>query len=170
MICGRDFKLKSVDFEQIKSNKPFKIWDLVLYCPILVLVLALLFAFVIFPADSAVESTGFKIILNDKEVFVFDYSTRTYSLDPESIDQIIVEDLSGGFCIVKVISDKNSGAFNTVTANIEKHMVSVTESNCSESKECVHTPDIKDSHGVIVCAPHKLKVVPTNGYRPVVTG
>lgn len=159
-----------MDFRQIKTSKPFKPWDLLLYCLILLLVFALFFAFVIFPADSASDSTGFKIILNDKEVFVFDYTAGTFSVEPEFSDVIAVEIISDGVYSVKIYSDKSTGAFNTVLADTTARTVSVSESNCSESKECVHTPSIVNSRGVIICAPHKLKIVPVTNYRPVVTG
>ena len=160
-----------MNFEQIKTSKPFKIFDLFLYCFILILVVVLFSVFVFFPANANLVNSGFKVILHDKQIFTFDYHTHTYSLLPDYTDLIDIEDLGEGIYNIKIFTDQNKSQYNLLTVDSKSKSIRVADANCSISKDCVHMKELKNSDDLLICAPHKLKVLPLNsGYKPPVTG
>ncbi len=160
-----------MNFEQIKTSKPFKIFDLFLYCFVLILVIVLFSVFVFFPANANLVNAGFKVILHDKQIFTFNYDTHTCSLLPDYTDFINIEDLGEGFYNIKIFTDQNKTQYNLLTVNSKNKTVRIADANCSISKDCAHMKEMKESNDLLICAPHKLKVLPLNiGYKPPVTG
>ena len=124
-----------------------------------------------FPARTSENNYGFKLVRGGKDIFCFNYNTHTYTLSAGYDNLITVEEFSEGFFYVKVFTDTTKNSFNTIEVDSNSRQVSVTDSNCSNSKDCVHTSAIKDGYGIIICVPHDLKILPVgDGYRPIVTG
>lgn len=163
--------MTSLNFERIKSNRPFKIGDLVLYFFILVFVAALFFVFVLLPTSTSKDADGFKIILKGNEVFLFNYSTCEYEIFADYNDYVTVIDEGNGAYKIKIYTDSEKTEFNLLTVNATEKTVGMSDSNCSESKDCVHMPYVTDEDDFILCAPHKLKILPSNsGYKPPTSG
>ena len=112
-----------MNFEQIKTSKPFKIFDLFLYCFVLILVVVLFSVFVFFPANANLVNSGFKVILHDKQIISFDYHTHTYSLLPDYTDLIDVEDLGEGIYNIKIFTDQNKSQYNLLIVNSKSKTV-----------------------------------------------
>lgn len=140
-------------FYKIKNSKPFEKSDVFLYASSLVILAVLFIVFVVFPTNKL--SNGFNISLDGKTAIVINVKSRTYSIANEFADDISVIESEDGISF-EIFTDDNGG-YNVVYVNYDSMQAKVSDSNCSIRKDCVHTSPIKDS-GVIVCAPHKLKV------------
>ena len=74
------------------------------------------------------------------------------------------------FNVVIYTSSEKKG-FNEIVFDCVNLTAKVIESTCSSSKDCVHTPALT-TNGSIYCAPHNLKIVPSNfdGLVPPIAG
>ena len=142
--------------ERIKESKPFHFGDLFVYILSAIFLFILFAVFVIFPPTT--QSDGIKITKDGKEVFTYYFSSHDYQIVNEFSDLIVVNESDEGL-YVKIFFDDLKRSFNVVYIDFSSSTARVTESNCSSSKDCVHSSPVKDS-GVIVCAPHKLKIAP----------
>ncbi len=142
--------------EKIKQSKPFMKVDIIIYFLSLVLVVMLFLIFVIFPQKTT--ATGFSVSLDGNHLLTYNSITKTYDLDDKfsHLVEVIEDDNKVNF---KIYSSDEKTGFNLLVIDKISHTAYITESNCSNRKDCVHTSPIKDS-GVIVCAPHKLKISP----------
>ncbi len=148
----------------VKNSLPFKHWDLLIYSLTIILIVLLFVFLVILPKN--VNSTGFEVFVNGKVAFSFDYAKYSYQIDGEFNSMVEVENEENGFSF-KLYSDKEKTHFNVIFVNTTNKSVKMTDSNCF-SKDCVYSPAISDK-GVILCAPHGMKVVPI-GIQPPTAG
>lgn len=135
--------------EQAKSDRGFKIWDLVIYGGVILLAAALFIA--VFLSRDTSPLKGIRISVKNEVVYEYDFKkgeiSRTEAVEIISDDgDLIVLDISAG------------GGYNRVEIN-KNGWVRITSADCS-SRDCVYTPKIADNGGVIYCRPHNLKIVP----------
>lgn len=150
---------------KIKIARLFRIGDLILYLTILMVVLSLFLGFVIFPSREL--SNGFQALVGNESILTFKYD-NDYDINQNFADNVSVKIESNTYKFT--ISTENNG-YNVISVDTVNKLVSVTESNCSISKDCVHTPALTVKGGAIICVPHNLKIVPLgDGYRPPITG
>ena len=163
---GWGFILKKFDFATLKQRKFFEIFDLFLYFFISIIILILFFSFVIFPNKN--NHLGFKCIYNGEVLFSYEYSTQELKTHNNNLIWKVEHKAFENKIVVYYNNEKTQ--FNIISYNNEKKFVDVTESTCSTSKNCVHSPSITNV-GVIICLPYNLKIVPlSNNFQPIVTG
>lgn len=160
--------MKKREISEIKSLKPFEFNDLFLYAFLIIAVLFLFIIFVISPNKKNAE--GFTVKKGENTVCTFTYLNQTLSVNSDYINLVVSEKTDGGFIITVYTSNDKSG-YNELTVDTTAKTVKVSKSTCSVSKDCVYSPAIGND-GAIYCAPHDLKIIPTNGsgYVPPVTG
>lgn len=144
--------LKKLD--EVKQNKWFRAWDIIIYAVILIAAVALILAFTLGGDRSEVE--GFYVAYKGERVLSFDFSEDS----PKVLDgnRITVSAQGNVFTIRFETED---GGYNIIEADAENKTVRVTESNCSLHKDCTYTAPIKsNSSPSIVCTPHSLVIVP----------
>ena len=155
-------------YDDVKQRKPFVLIDIAVYAAIVLTVVGFFLAFIIFPKNE--NSDGFKVFVDEKEIFVFYYDTCDYETKEYGgkIEMQTVEDKK---TYVVRIFPRGDQEFNLLYVNAEEKTVKITDANCSNRKDCVYTPEIKSGSGAIYCMPHKLKVLPIKSdYRPIRTG
>ena len=140
--------------ESVKKDRGFKLADLIIYAVIALAVLSLFLAVFLTRNDSPLK--GVRIFIEDKEVFVCDFESSEYSVSDERATVVEGQTLE-----VKITV--NSG-YNIVSIDMSARTAKVTEADC-RGRDCVHTPEIKDSGGIIYCSPHSVRVEPF-GYEP----
>lgn len=136
--------------EEVKADRGFKLWDLIIYGGIILLA-AVLFFVVFFTRDSR-PLKGIKIYVGNEIVFDYNFEESKYvSGDSAEILSDSEDELT-----VKIFTE--GSGYNIV--KIEKNgAVDVTEANC-RTKDCVYTAKITDSGGAIYCRSHGLKILP----------
>ena len=150
--------------EQVKKDRFFRIWDILVYGVIIVVVVALFLA-VTLTADKS-SLTAISAYYDNGVAFSYDFEKG--ELNIAMPDNVKVED--NGENTLTIIFCTNGGSldkpesYNTIVIDKAERTVSVTESDCSNRKDCVHTPALKDSSSLIVCSPHHLRILPDD-YR-----
>lgn len=135
---------------EVKADKGFKIWDLVIYGVIILLTAALFIVVFLTRDDSPLK--GIKIYVGNEVVFDYNFEEGKYT-SSESAEVIseTEEELT-----VKITTGGNG--YNTVMIKKEGS-VKVTEANC-RTKDCVYTAEIENNGGAIYCRSHGLKIIP----------
>ena len=155
--------MKNRIYESLKTRKPFETCDVFVYVFILILLFTLSIFFVFSPKS---ESSGFKAEVDGKTVFEFDYTNETYEIFEDFNIDVNLEENT-----VTIYFDEQRTEYNVLLIDTENKSVKVTESTCSNSRECTRIPAVKDSSGSIYCTPHKLKIVSlSNSANEPVTG
>lgn len=149
--------MKKQTVNEIKNSKPFNKVDVLVYVTLLLIVFALFAAFVFSPAKKDVE--GFIVEQDGKTVLTYTLSDKNYVVSSEFAESVEITDGENG--VYFKIYQSNGTKYNIVYIDFDGY-ADVTESNCSTSADCVHSPAITNS-GAIVCVPNSLKVSPING-------
>lgn len=146
--------------ESVKSEKGFKLPDLIVYGIILLLVAILLIT--MFATRNTDPFQGVRIYVDKTAVMSYDFNKGSLSgLEVIAKDGSVEapENVSGNVFTVKVRT--GGDGYNLIEINQSSRSVRVIEANCS-SHDCVHTPAIKDNNGIIFCSPHRLRIIPFN--------
>lgn len=144
---------------QVRKDRFFKIWDILIYGLIAAVVAALFIAAALTADNSALQSV--EVRYNNALAFFYDFSADEYEISlPQNI---AVEENEDGLTVT-FCTDGGSLAeprdYNIIFIDKSARTVSVTESDCSNRKDCVHTRAITNSSGVIACTPHRLEISP----------
>ncbi len=143
-------------YEKIKTRKPFEVGDILIYSCLILIVLVLFLCFVILPKNK--DSNGFRVFLDDKEIFTFSYENESYSILDGYENYVVIDTYNN---TVTIYHDNDKTEKNILSYSIEKHSVYMLDSNCSNSKDCTYEPAISNN-GAIYCAPRKLTVLALN--------
>lgn len=137
--------------EQVKRDKGFRLFDLIIYGVILVAV-AIVFT-VVFTTRNADPLTGIKIYANGEEVFTYEFGSGYVVAENEALT--VEEDGKG----ITVTIRTDGGGLNIVYINISSKTVKMTEANC-KGKHCLYFPEMTNNTDFIYCSPHGVKIEP----------
>ena len=143
--------LKKLD--EVRADKGFRLWDILVY-GVLALIITAIFLSVFLTRDRG-KLEGFQVYAGNEIVY-------SYSFDDGEIrrgEGVEAEDTERGF---KLTVRTDGGGINVITVDSKNRKVEVTEANCSNRKDCVHTPAIADNSGFIYCLPHAVRILPLN--------
>lgn len=135
---------------QVKKDKGFKIFDLIIYGAIIALVAVLFIVW--FTVSDRTPLGGVRVSVEGQVVFEYDFQKDEY----EVLSDCVTVEESGDKLTVTVIP--HAGERNVIVID-KKGTVTVTEADCY-GKDCKYMPDIKDNSGIIYCSPHKLRIEP----------
>lgn len=135
--------------QQVKEDKGFKLFDLIIYGIIAVLI-AVLFIAVFVPRDKSAMS-GVRVYAGGEVVFEYDFTSKEYKAYG---DNVTVTD--GEILEVRI---EINGGYNLLNIDPLARTAKMAEADC-RGQDCVHTPAITDNSGIIYCSPHGVKVVP----------
>ena len=153
--------------KSIRKSSPFKKWDLLLYSFIVAIVFFLILFFVILNNGS--KANNFYVYHGDELMLTFDFD-KNVKVNEDYKNLIITTDNQDSL-LIKVVNKDDVSLYNVIKVDTKNKKVSVCESNCSIGHDCVKCPAIDSDKGAIVCAPHHLKIVGSNGdYRSPVIG
>jgi hypothetical protein len=146
----------------VRSDKGFRIFDLIIYGAVAVLIVALFLAFVVFRDRSQID--GVSAYINNELVFTYTFEDDEYKIVKEDNVQIISDD-DKELKVKFVIGD----GYNDMTINKYERSANVTDADCSARKDCVYMDSITEKSKSIHCTPHGLKILPA-GYEAVDDG
>ncbi len=137
--------------------------DIVVYTALLAVIVFLFMFFFVFSNNKTTE--GFTVSVNGKTVLTYYYNAKTVIADDTSVEIKIIDDK------IYIFFDEGKKDFNELTVDLNKRTVKVTDSSCSDTKDCILEPAVGNS-GAIYCAPHKLKISVLNEKEnlPPITG
>ena len=149
--------------DNLRERKPFAKRDVLVYVTIIAAIAALFCAFVIFPRKS--PQTGFNAYHDGVRIFSYVYEDDFLDVEDKWLSRVVKD----GDRIFVYFDDAHTD-FNELTVNRANGTVTITDSTCSRTKDCVYEPELGDT-GAIYCAPHKLKLAPTTAVaQPPVIG
>lgn len=138
--------------EQVKADKGFKIWDLIIYGVIAVTV-AVLFIVVFVTKDES-PLTGVRVFVEGQAVFAYEFGGEpVYS---ETVTEEHVKEDGNGLTVTVNCAN---GGINVIYIDKSAKTAKVTEANCNV-KQCVYFPAIDDNNKLIYCNPHGLRIEP----------
>lgn len=148
--------------EQVKKDRFFRIWDILIYV-IVVAVVVVLFITTAVTTDRSTLSAVSAYYNND---LVFAYDFEKDELEIKLAENAKIRHEDGASLTIVFCEDggnlEDPKDYNLILINKSERSVSVTESDCSYRKDCVHTPALTSNAAIIVCSPHMLKIVPDN--------
>ena len=154
------------------SSKIFEKKDALVYIGLACFIFCL---FLIFSLPQACadkdKNYGFKITVKDQTVATLDANSISPVSVADNFLSLVEVSSNGDVYTIKIYTDEQKLSFNVIEFNAGEISVKVTESTCSESKDCVHFPTLYNS-GSIYCAPHHLKIQTLlgGGFVPPTTG
>lgn len=141
--------------ENVKKDGGFRVWDLLIY-GVIVLVVAVIFI-AVFATRNKSELTGVRFYVNNAAVYEYDFTEKSDGYKGIFLSEVVeVTEDNGKILKLKVSA---YGGYNVVELD-RSGSVKVTGADCSRRADCVHTPAVKDGGGVIFCSPHRFKIVP----------
>ena len=138
--------------ENVKKDKGFRLFDLILY-GVIVLIVAVSFI-AVFATKNKSPLTGVCVYLDEKLVFEYDFENDSFSVSEGY--KIEVEPKSESLQVKVSTSD----GYNLIEIE-KKGSVRIKQADC-HGRDCVYSPAIKDNNGIIFCSPHRLKITPRN--------
>lgn len=143
--------------EQVRKTKYFRIWDLLVYGVVL-LVIAALFLAVFLTTDNS-SANGFTVRQRDKIVFTyyFDSGKYEYSLT----DGVVTVEEEDEETLKITVRTADGNGYNKLEVDKANKSVRVTDANCSLlKKDCVYTPALSNNSSTISCLPHEMYIEP----------
>lgn len=140
---------------QVKSDRGFKIWDLLVYGVILAAAAALLIAVFVRRDNNPLK--GIIITVGEETALTYDFETGIAEYtDVEQGGMIEVEQQTESLFVFSVRRGKH---YNRVRIDKSARTVKVIAADCSRN-DCVYTSAIKDNSGMIYCSPNDMKIMP----------
>ena len=143
--------------EQVKKTKYFRLWDILVY-GIILLIIASLFLVVFLTGDKT-SANGFTIRQANKVVFTYYFDTDSYEYN--LTDGVIKIDSQDESSLNFTVYTRDKSGFNKIKVDKVNNSVEVVDADCSLlRKDCVYTPALKDNSSVISCLPHEMYIEP----------
>ena len=136
--------------EQVKKDKGFKLFDLIIYGVVALLVAALFI--VVFTTRDKSPLTGVRIYVKTEVVFEYEFGKE---LPKELHSGVEVKEDGTGI----TVTIRNDGDLNVVYIDKDKKTVKMQEANC-RSKDCIYSPKIDNNSKFICCSAHGVRVEP----------
>ena len=136
--------------EQVKADKGFRIWDLIIYGVVALLVAVLFIS--IFITRNKDPLSGITISVKSESVFEYEFGGTPSVLS----DMVTIEEDGKG---ITVTVCPRQGDLNIVYIDKSAKTVKMKEANC-KGKQCLYFAAMKDNSGFIICDPHGIKIEP----------
>ena len=134
--------------EQVKKDRGFKLFDIIIYGAVMILV-AVLFI-VLFTTRDTSSLTGVKITVKGEVVFEYEFGES-----PQYSDGVTVEEDEKGI----TVTISSEGDKNVVFIDKVKNTAKMIEANC-KGKHCMYFVAMDNNSDFIYCSPHGVKVEP----------
>jgi hypothetical protein len=147
--------MRNRDIGEIKKAKAFAPGDIIIYAAAAVCAAVLLCVFLI-PQKSSAVLDGIDIYYGETVIFSYDFSEKSATINKDYADNIVTErEGDTVFVTIRVKEGYNKLEIDAASAKM-------TEADCGPYAECVNDfPPITQGGDVIVCLPHRIKVVGT---------
>ncbi|MDE7454054.1 MAG: NusG domain II-containing protein [Clostridia bacterium] len=138
--------------EQVKQDKGFKIFDLIIYGVIAVTV-AVLFI-VIFTTRNTDPLTGLRVYVKAELVFEYEFGMTESAEDGKRSERITVEEDGDN---IKIIIEEGNDR-NTIQIDKKAKSVKMVEANCN-GRDCM-LMKMKNNSDQIICNSHRVRIEP----------
>lgn len=144
---------------EIKNSKPFYPFDLIIYCVLALIVAVTVFA--VFFTGKNVENQGVYILFDNETAAEYRFKNDKFTVNDGFENHFSIADNG-----IYFYPDENSREhYNLIITDGENKTVYIAEATCA-GHDC-EKQKITENGGVIICAPHKLKIIPIKLSDPV---
>ncbi|MGN0771251.1 MAG: NusG domain II-containing protein [Christensenellales bacterium] len=141
--------MKKVDkVSRVRSLRPFKKADVIVYIVLAVVIVALVLAFCLPRKNSLL--TGIEIKVSGKVAASYDFD-RDEIFVGENVEFVSVQ---GGYEITVHVG----GEYNVIFVDVIERKARITSADCSSSADCTTMSEITKAGDSIICVPHQLVV------------
>lgn len=150
--------------QQVKKDKGFKIFDLLIYGVIILVIAALFLAFVVTRKEDPIQ--GIQVLYKKEVVLTFNFedgSCAVTSGKESHVGDLVETEKKVTFTFYAA----DESQYNEITIDKENKSAYVTSANCNRfegGKECVHMQSVASTADTILCTPHAMEIVPL-GYE-----
>lgn len=135
--------------EQVKKDKGFKIFDLVIYG---VICLAITAAFLLFHfLSDRSELDGIRVLYNSAVIYEYDFENGEIRTSDN-----ITKTQNGDLITLTITVGEG---YNILEINTKEGTATITDADCN-SKSCVHMPSMTNNSNTIICQTHYLVITP----------
>lgn len=142
----------------VRENKPFAVWDLLVYAVIAALLVVLFLVFVVFDVFGTDSARGIRVQVNDEIVYTYVFGDG--GTVAQGWEDRVEERTDGSLLLVRITTDDG---WNEIAIDEEGQTAVMRDADCSLRKDCTAMRAIGDGGSVITCIPHGLKVLPLAG-------
>lgn len=142
----------------VRDKRPFAVWDLLVYALILLLIAVLFVVFVFSDAFGAEDARGVRVEVDGVTVYTYVFGEGGTVSD--GWEERIQSREDGEVLFVRISA---GDGWNELAVNDGAGTVVMHDADCSFRKDCTVMRAIGEGGSVIVCIPHRLKVVPLEG-------
>lgn len=136
--------------EQVKADKGFRIWDLIIYGVLVALVVVLFIVF--FVTRNPDPLTGVRVFVKGDTVFEYEFGASPVAYS----DAVTVTENDKSITVTVLTADDG---INVIYIYKSAKTVKMQEANC-KGKQCLYFSAIKNNSGYIICDPHGIKIEP----------
>ena len=136
--------------EQVKKDRGFKLFDIIIYGAVILLVVVLFI--VLFTTRDTGNLTGIRVTVKAQVVFEYEFGAD----EPQYKADGVTFKKDGNSITVTI---ENGGDKNVILIDTSKRTAKMKEANC-KGKQCMHFAAMDDNSDFIYCSPHGLKVEP----------
>ena len=149
--------------QQVKEDKLFRLWDILVY-GVIIAVIVVLFVVFVFSSGGG-TATGIEVYYDGALAFYYSFETDEYEISLK--DNIAISENSDGALTVIFCTDDGNLQdplnYNKIEIDKTARTASVTEADCSNTKECVNSAAIPNSFNLpITCVVHRLVITSTD--------
>ena len=150
--------MNTARIQQIKVQKVFRKWDILLYALLFLLIISLFYFFRFSAQDISLQ--GIEVYYEDRDageslIFSYDFVSDEYTVDSRYEDKIKIEKTDDGYNVDIFYGTDGYNLLRILHAG-EAYIV---DANCSSRKDCTAFEHITKGNMVIICVPHHLKIV-----------
>lgn len=138
-----------------RLSKIFAKGDIIVYIALVVLIVVLFIVIWGIKGESSLESID--VYHNESLVLRYDPQDKSYRISKDYSDLVVVNKFDTYYTFT-IYTDKEKKHYNEFTIN-DQNVCTMVNANCSTRKDCAHSPSIKMDKDIIICAPHKIKIV-----------
>lgn len=144
--------------EDVRTHRPFAVWDLLIYFLLVALIVTLFLIFVVFDIFGTDEVQGISVQVRGETVYTYTFGEGG-TVTP-GWETRVVESRDGGILLVRITTENG---WNELAIDDEAATAVMRDADCSLRKDCTAMRAIGGGGSVITCIPHALKVIPLAG-------
>lgn len=150
--------------EQVRSDKGFKIFDLIVYAVVLVAIAVMFAVFVFASDDSAIRAIRISYIGDgeSRTVFTYDFDADRWENFSEVNIEVAEED--DGRILLFFYVDESKSEYNEIIVDKTERSVWVEDANC-RNKTCMNFGKLRYNNQAISCSPHGYMVIEPLDYK-----
>lgn len=144
--------------DDVRTHRPFAVWDLLVYTLLVLLIGALFLVFVVLDVFGSDEVNGICVQVRGETAYTYTFGEGGEVMP--GWEERIEESRDGNILLVRITAEEG---WNELAIDDAAATAVMRDADCSLRKDCTAMRAIGGGGSVITCIPHALKVIPLAG-------